>query len=601
MWAVGGMFTFQIPVNTWCAYTGVWRCLDYRELQLIPSNSTMAEEIELSIAETNKLRAQLGLPLIPDPTNEPKKEKSAAFSTDSANRLRASLGLRPNLQQTDNLVERTPKSEKSESVKKELKKSQIPLFYNEVELTESWLENIGKKKPKAENTELEDMFGEEVDNGNETEVRLAHGAESLADLKEGDVLTLEDGNVMEEDEDVLANEHLKRDEKVKSDEAERKKQAQLEFGLRPDFGVENEEEQVTEVKIIGNKIINKDLKSQDSDSLGEQEKLRRVSFDFDEFDAPKPQITMKKIKKKLKKSNKRSRTDDETIEFSEPMTTTSLNVEEEENDDLELLLAASRAAKQKRRKLMSAEEIATEIKMHLRVDAVSNMTDGFVYDDTKEFLDTIKKPELKVEKTELKEDSKSDEPETHVESHEEEDKPDFASSHQEEPAADEDPEPSAAPKFSTLLDTLRYLRQNQPESETPDNMNRQAYRDAELNKIKISIEERVVREELEKDHSYTSLSTEEKEKVLDRVLNEKLVAKGIVPEIQKGKYSRYSAPEDKLASYNPQVNLKYTDSSGQELNTKQAWKELLHKYHGLAPKHKKKKIIVSESKDRVVG
>lgn len=594
------MFTFQIPVNTWCAYTGVWRCLNYIELQLPLPNSTMAEEIELSIAETNKLRAQLGLPLIPDPKNVPKTEKTEAFSTDNANRLRASLGLKPNLQKTQNRVEKTTKSEKFDSAKEGSKTSQVPLFYTEVELTESWLENIGKMKPKAEKTEFQDIFDEDAEYGNQNEVRLAHGAEVLADLKEGDVLTLEDGNVMEEDEDVLAIEHLKRDEKVKNDEVERKKQAQLEFGRRPDFGIEKEEEHVTEVKIIGNKIVSSALKSNGVESTEHRKKLRKVSFDFDEFDAPKPQITMKKIKKKLKKSNKRSRADEETIEFSEPMTTTSLDVEEEESDDLEFLLATARAAKQKRRKLMSAEEIATEIKMHSRVDAVSNMTDGFVYDDTKEFLDTIKKPELKAEIAELKEDSKPDVTKSNVKIHDEEEKSEKLKSHQENPAADEEPEPSSAPKFSTLLDTLKYLRQNQP-VETPDKRNRQAYRDAELNKIRISIEERVAREELEKDHSFTSLSAEEKEKVLDRVLNEKLAAKGIVPEIQKGKYSRYNAPEDKLASYNPQVNLKYTDSSGQELNTKQAWKELLHKYHGLAPKHKKKKMVVSESKDRVVG
>lgn len=579
----------------------------------------MAGEIELSIAETNKLRAQLELPLIPDPSdtpNPPKETASTSFSTDSANRLRASLGLRPVRKTEQDVLREKGTIEKSSRAAKQTTQLADDLFYNEVDLTETWLQNIGKKKRNESGKTEKFALGDDTAD-TEADLRVAHGADAVDALKEGDVLTLEDGDIKDDETDgVLANDQLKRQNKQKHDDLERKKQALLEYGLRPDFGVDTENEPEGEMKMVGNTIVG--TKLTDKDPKPEiRGNLQTVSFDFDDLDEPKAHIPMKKLKKKTKKSNKRARQDEESIDFTGPMTTATLAVEDDEADDLELILATSRAAKQKRRKILTAEEIATEVKMHLRVDAVTSLTEGFVYDDTKDFLDTLTRratdqgtqADGKASASEEEATHDQEQPQENAKSNEVAERSEVAESSEatetsEAPETETKEEDRSAPQFNTLLDTLKYLRQQDTQAESQDSQRekalRQAYRDAELSRIKISIEERIVREELAKDHSYTSLPADEKEKLFDRVLNDRLVAKGIVAEVAKGKYSRYNS-KDALSSYNPKVSLKYTDSSGQVLDTKQAWKHLLHKYHGLEPKHKKRKLVRGDSNESVIG
>lgn len=587
----------------------------------------MVQEIEISIAETNKLRSQLGLPLIPDPeVSIAEKVAEASLTNDGANRLRMSLGLRPKQEEdgimTRQLEDKRNKNQEKRKIGEKKAAKQDKLFYNDIESTESWLENIGKKK-----REVKEPTNSSIDDDLNAEFTLAH-ADKVSELQEGEVLTLEDGGILEEDEDdILVSEKMKKLAKEEKDKLERTKQALLEYGLRE--RIEEEElKDERKVTIKGNQIfILKNVKDDDV------EKIKGITIstfdDLDDVDKRNAPVKMKKIKKIKKQSKKRTR----EIEFEEPglMYTVSLDNDEEDDNELELVLATSRKKKQKQRKMLTAEEIAHEVKLHLRADAMSEIGDGFVYDDTRDFLDSIqpqrddsgrqktevvaasKKEEFAADskneqivtdakKVKMVAGSKEDEErnstvEGYVETVEE-----FKNNNSESlEDASENILDKSGPKFNTLLDTLKYLRQNgQPGQNQHDSANRQAQKEAELTRIKISIEERIVREELLKDHTYIGAPNEEKEKIYERVLNDRLVAKGIITEVSSGKYSRYST-KDSLPSYNPQVRLRYTDSTGQELNTKQAWKELLHKYHGLEPKHKKRKGKSQEPKETVIG
>lgn len=578
----------------------------------------MAQEIELSIAETNKLRAQLGLPLIPDPEETPGNKENApstGLSSENANRLRMSLGLRPK-ESVEELAEnkKNRNSIENENDKKlkerpaYRKKPIAGFLYDDIESTDSWLANLGKKsKISQQNTETHPSID------GDSKLKLAHDADLLSELRDGDVLTLEDGGIIDEHEDaVLANENLKIKAKDASNKLEREKEALLKYGVKPSYGDVAKERLVGAI-IKGNQVVMDSINRKEEGSIPKQN-AQRFKLDFDDLKERKAPVTMKKIKNKSKnQSKKRLRDDDESIEVSGPMVTASLDVGENNDDELELMLAKSRRNKQKQRNLLTAEEIAEEVKLHLRVDTVSIMGDGFVYDDTKDFFDSIQAPfkSSKVQGVEADENPpvKSDDSLKNsvaiINTEEEEHTEPITVEEATLQGHEGQEEQYSAPLFNSLLDTLKYIRQQnqQTPKQDPqsDKLHRQAYREAELNKIKISIEERVVREELEKDQSYISMPKEEKEKLFDRVLNNRLVDKGIISELSNQKYSRYNKKTDTLSSYSPQVKLRYTDNTGQVLNTKQAWKQLLHQYHGLEPKHKKKKLLRKESKEIVLG
>lgn len=195
------------------------------------------------------------------------------------------------------------------------------------------------------------------------------------------------------------------------------------------------------------------------------------------------------------------------------------------------------------------------------------------------------------------------------------------------------------PKFNTgLADTLKFLKSrsndnslqqqtNNSSSSTREELSKQT----ELLKLKIDIEERILRDELGKDKHYMKLSKVDREKFFETELDKRLAEKGIIVEATKNKRFNQSnghknglirktmtnmntvTPsdnnDDKYATYNPKVELSYKDDEGKALDTKQAYKHLSHKYHGMTTsqrlaKSKKKgekgKIGAPTTKDEIV-
>lgn len=324
---------------------------------------------------------------------------------------------------------------------------------------------------------------------------------------------------------------------------------------------------------------------------------------------------MKKLK--MKKPKHKRKAIDDSIKVTEPMVTQTLLEEEPEDaEELEAILSASRDKKVKRRKLMSAEEIAHEVSLHLRLDTVDKI-DGIVYDSTKDFLDTLlaekeareekgnaKEIEEEVEKVEGKEEVENENHQLTNSPHELVTDVEKINEAEVEKLADNElgqkesddvrSEAKTHTPLNSLLATLQYLRKSNIVPDTNEEQKqaekklREARKEAQLMKLQISIEERTLREELEKDSGYKGLPAKEKENTFDRILNQRLIEKGLVSDVNPhSKYSRYEKKPDRLSDYRPQVKLSYKDEKGNLLDRKQAWKQLLHKYHGLAPKHKK--------------
>ena len=188
------------------------------------------------------------------------------------------------------------------------------------------------------------------------------------------------------------------------------------------------------------------------------------------------------------------------------------------------------------------------------------------------------------------------------------------------------------PVFSGgLADTLKFLKTRKViESTTQDEESSRKYREQIAKKqqmlaMKISIERRILEEELQKDKTYMKLSKIDRAEFFEKQLDRILKQKGIVSE-ESGRTSsnNYASSNDlkrsnaqyskgtrnnlvnnkwrasakarndtkddngdshgivdlKNESYQPKITLNYKDDQGRALDTKQAYKHLSHKYHG---------------------
>ncbi|PVH16621.1 uncharacterized protein CXQ87_004916 [Candidozyma duobushaemuli] len=553
----------------------------------------MVEEISLSIEETNRLRAQIGLPLLPVEKQEnPKKTVSGKdeLSIEETNKLRASLGLKPIVVEEPS---KEPIPEKSALMPKQTTSNDqykvdtsSKLFYNDA--GSDWLENVGKgkKAEKAAETEV----------SKESErIAVAHTASALSDVKDGEVFTLEDQNVLDGEEERMVNEEIAKAEKLRKTEAEKRKIATLKFGVRFEEDEEDEADELAQVS--GTTIL---LPQKQNVEPSVKTGTTKMEALFDDIDEPKPAaVKFKKKSKKKSSSKKRELDNDEELETLQPMVTEELKFEAEDGDDeIQSVLAKNREKQQKKRKLLTPEQLAQEIQSHQRID-LTEKTGGVVFDGTSDFLSSIGQA---VEEDGVEEDVK-EEVEKEIEEQVIETQEEIVPRSEEKTGPEEQEAPSK-PKFGSMAATLSYLRGNNMVSaesameKGARKQQEQRIKEAELQRIAISIEERSVKSELESDSSYKRLSKEEQDSTLDRILNERLVAKGLV-EVPKGRYSSYNS--DRLSSYNPQVNLKYKDQDGNELDSKQAFKQLSHKYHGTAPKHKKKKMGNKSEMEHVIN
>ena len=610
-------------------------------------NEKVREVISLSIEETNKLRQKIGLPLLPTTTTTNISSDSTEYKNYEDYERERLQNLKNN-----QLIERINIAKFNSNKRKFLTNETIIDNAEDLD-TDDWLNNLGEstessKPHKKQKTTI--VKSNQNDTGPTTTI-IGHTTKELQSLGNNEILTLKDTDLINDDDEdgtgsILMNQDLSNKAKLKRNLAERKEAENIKFNGRHYRRNNKEEEEEEEEEfndidglLTNNKVIMSgstiDLSSNTAKlpppPNDKKKNMLAITNLFEDLDndtlsnnnniKSNVPIKMKKIKKKKdnnkKKSNKLKLLDD-TIKPVELLVETNIG-NDDDIDDIENQLSNSisnlRTKKLQTRLEFTPEQLAEEISANKRWEferkleqenLKNNNNNNNVYNDTIGFLNNLETNILsesgEVEVTaNINEESADDDDKDDVKQQEVESKqtnPGVYSIVEEKQKEDE------APKFSGgLAETLKFLKSRNildPESITTTNeelrqqelAREEAIKKSELLKMKISIEERILKEELSKDKSYIRMPKIERSGYFEKLLDTRLKQKGIIIDNNTGtttKKTNLGMVQNNLKIYNPKVELTYKDELGNVLNTKQAYKQLSHKYHGTGLDKNKKK------------
>ena len=612
-------------------------------------NEEVREVISLSIEETNKLRQQIGLPLLPTTTTTNISSDSTEYKNYEDYERERLQNLKNNqLIERINIAKFNSNKRKfliNETIIDNAEDLDTDDWLNNLgESTES------SKPHKKQKTTI--VKSNQNDTGPTTTI-IGHTTKELQSLGNNEILTLKDTDLINDDDEdgtgsILMNQDLSNKAKLKRNLAERKEAENIKFNGRHyrRNNKEEEEEEEEEFNDIDGLLTNDkvimsgstiDLSSNTAKPppppKDKKKNMMAITNLFEDLDndtlsnnnniKSNVPIKMKKIKKKKdnnkKKSNKLKLLDD-TIKPVELLVETNIG-NDDDIDDIENQLSNSisnlRTKKLQTRLEFTPEQLAEEISANKRWEferkleqenLKNNNNNNNVYNDTIGFLNNLETNILsesgEVEVTaNINEESADDDDKDDVKQQEVESKqtnPGVYSIVEEKQKEDE------APKFSGgLAETLKFLKSRNildPESITTTNeelrqqelAREEAIKKSELLKMKISIEERILKEELSKDKSYIRMPKIERSGYFEKLLDTRLKQKGIIIDNNTGtttttKKTNLGMVQNNLKIYNPKVELTYKDELGNVLNTKQAYKQLSHKYHGTGLDKNKKK------------
>lgn len=612
-------------------------------------NEEVREVISLSIEETNKLRQKIGLPLLPTTTTT---TNISSDSTEYKNYEDYERERLQNLK-NNQLIERINIAKFNSNKRKFLTNETIIDNAEDLDTDDwlnNLGESTESSKPhKKQKTTI--VKSNQNDTGPTTTI-IGHTTKELQSLGNNEILTLKDTDLINDDDEdgtgsILMNQDLSNKAKLKRNLAERKEAENIKFNGRhyrrnnKEEEEEEEEEEFNDIDglLTNNKVIMSgstiDLSSNTAKPppppKDKKKNMMAITNLFEDLDNDTLSnnnniksnfpIKMKKIKKKKdnnkKKSNKLKLLDD-TIKPVELMIESNIDNDDDINDienQLSNSISNLRTKKLQTRLEFTPEQLAEEISANKRWEferkleqenLKNNNNNNNVYNDTIGFLNNLEtnilseSGEVEVT-TNINEESADDDDEDDVKQQEVESKqtnPGVYSIVEEKQKEDE------APKFSGgLAETLKFLKSRNildPESITTTNeelrqqelAREEAIKKSELLKMKISIEERILKEELSKDKSYIRMPKIERSGYFEKLLDTRLKQKGIIIDNNTGtttKKTNLGMVQNNLKIYNPKVELTYKDELGNVLNTKQAYKQLSHKYHGTGLDKNKKK------------
>ena len=610
-------------------------------------NEEVREVISLSIEETNKLRQQIGLPLLPTTTTTNISSDSTEYKNYEDYERERLQNLKNN-----QLIERINNAKFNSNKRKFLTNETIIDNAEDLD-TDDWLNNLGEstESSKPHKKQKTTIVKSNLNDTGPTTTIIGHTTKELQSLGNNEILTLKDTDLINDDDEdgtgsILMNQDLSNKAKLKRNLAERKEAENIKFNGRHyrRNNKEEEEEEEEEFNDIDGLLTNdKVIMSGSTIDLSsntaklppppndKKKNMLAITNLFEDLDndtlsnnnniKSNVPIKMKKIKKKKdnnkKKSNKLKLLDD-TIKPVELLVETNIG-NDDDIDDIENQLSNSisnlRTKKLQTRLEFTPEQLAEEISANKRWEferkleqenLKNNNNNNNVYNDTIGFLNNLETNILsesgEVEVTaNINEESADDDDKDDVKQQEVESKqtnPGVYSIVEEKQKEDE------APKFSGgLAETLKFLKSRNildPESITTTNeelrqqelAREEAIKKSELLKMKISIEERILKEELSKDKSYIRMPKIERSGYFEKLLDTRLKQKGIIIDNNTGtttKKTNLGMVQNNLKIYNPKVELTYKDELGNVLNTKQAYKQLSHKYHGTGLDKNKKK------------
>lgn len=610
-------------------------------------NEKVREVISLSIEETNKLRQKIGLPLLPTTTTTNISSDSTEYKNYEDYERERLQNLKNN-----QLIERINNAKFNSNKRKFLTNETIIDNAEDLD-TDDWLNNLGEstESSKPHKKQKTTIVKSNLNDTGPTTTIIGHTTKELQSLGNNEILTLKDTDLINDDDEdgtgsILMNQDLSNKAKLKRNLAERKEAENIKFNgrhYRRNNKEEKEEEEEEFNDIDGLLTNDKVIMSGSTIDLSsntakpppppndKKKNMLAITNLFEDLDndtlsnnnniKSNVPIKMKKIKKKKdnnkKKSNKLKLLDD-TIKPVELLVETNIG-NDDDIDDIENQLSNSisnlRTKKLQTRLEFTPEQLAEEISANKRWEferkleqenLKNNNNNNNVYNDTIGFLNNLEtnilseSGEVEVT-TNINEESADDDDEDDVKQQEVESKqtnPGVYSIVEEKQKEDE------APKFSGgLAETLKFLKSRNildPESITTTNeelrqqelAREEAIKKSELLKMKISIEERILKEELSKDKSYIRMPKIERSGYFEKLLDTRLKQKGIIIDNNTGtttKKTNLGMVQNNLKIYNPKVELTYKDELGNVLNTKQAYKQLSHKYHGTGLDKNKKK------------
>ncbi|KAJ3366512.1 hypothetical protein GGF32_005514 [Allomyces javanicus] len=556
-------------------------------------------EISLSVEETNALRAKLGLkPLRLEGSDHDKKAHSN-FAAAAAEQKKQ--------QEIADVRRRLEKSQNRRKLQEKLKGATLGTADDSIDDAAAWiqrqkklaarkqqefdgLESAAVAAPKSEYTS-KDLAG----------LKVTH---KLDDLNEGDemVLTLKDKGVLDEDdEDELENATLRDVEKAQEAvELRGKKQAYSgydddEFTQGRKTILAQYDEVIDGKKSARYTLTESGLASALTEDKSPEELLReqaRLSLDYnkmnemDDFQSA-GEVTIKKSKRK-KKAKIRSKTggardDDGDTQMGESLVTVrdrapAADLNFVDDEDLQSVLAAARLRKQKTAKaLPTMDEIAEDLAAHAtppppEADGGDDAA-ALVFDETSEFVRGLNTTGL-LDEIEVK-----PEPVSPRVAREGEDGDVMMRDEQDGGDADVDVSVKDEP-VDDDEDEWRNPIEDEPVLNKGLGAAMELFR--KRGALEDASEEQKIRErdsEAQRKWELQNFTTKDKSKAALRKRTETMA--------------------ERLKDYKPNVNLEYYDAQGRQLSTKEAYKELSHKFHGrTSGKNKQEKVQRKEDERR---
>ncbi|ODQ63392.1 hypothetical protein NADFUDRAFT_84516 [Nadsonia fulvescens var. elongata DSM 6958] len=492
--------------------------------------------------------------------------------------------------------------------------------------TDSWLKSLGRRqklstaqrtKHSEENKVNNKSSMEEGDSGDSTYgasdlagLKVGHSLEDLTGFNNDVILTLKDGHVLDEDEDELVSELLV--EKNKASEASSLKKGQLlhdGYDNEADEGILSKYDDVimgkqdTSFVLTGDQNLPKVEKTQVETPGKPRGTL--LSLNLNDDDEGENLLSIRRsnyedIKpKKLKKKNFAKLKDDfskrRRIKTEERVTPTVLAGQDEDSvivddDDLQTALAINRRKLQKKRKISSVDDIVdTIISLEATPQYDEKLQSGMIINDTTEFLSNLQTISV--------EEAAEDEDKTVATNFDHEDlgpalitKEKTVETIENEPKNNHDldiylplssvfeDEPSISANMG-LSDVFNMAKQQgfikvetkeEKERKQLQREQREVYKRLEKQRILAEIEQKRLKENELNDARLNSLSTQEKEDYISNK-NRKL-------DMEQARIA-----QKMLENYKPDVKLEYKDEFGNELNQREAYKQLSHAFHGKGP------------------
>ncbi|KAI0461503.1 hypothetical protein LJB42_000801 [Komagataella kurtzmanii] len=594
----------------------------------------------LSIEETNKLRKQLGLALLPVEPSVSNVSTKDSISVEETNKLRTSIGLKPIPESTPDSETKNYEEYKREQ-EKQLKEKEIAQRLERLrskasndklrkqgtlldsEDSANWLENLGKAETDTP-VESSEAHSADYTEHDLKGTKVAHDLKDIVDVGQDIVLTLKDGSVLDDEDELEANVLVKK--------------KQLEENIRNKLGEEKYDELDHGPGLTGGSFRLGDAVPTEGERQKHQVRpnMKLVQFSDDEFEGEvkigsdyKKPVKMKKLKKKTQ--NKRKKLDDDENINAFKVIKLDISDEYNEEDEYSKQLSAAKVNRKPTRDI--AEFLAEKVEQN-KVETIPLTVSTMFVDETDEFLTSLKDAverdteekkdeenkieEVKVEKpvfrkrkgisSQRKETQETDEPvpenqpvdtvekdETKEKIiHEIEDKKvaDQISTAEPENGQETTKETNPIAATPTQLNsseslgaglgaTLKYLKVKPSiDAQKAELQNKQLLKERER---QLAVIERQINERLREQAlyggsgtqlEYTNLSKKEKERLSQL-------------EKEREQLLKDTFQEEKLKIYNPKVNLVYTDEKGNKLSTKDAFKYMSHKFHGTFKKNNK--------------